>query len=107
MQNRIVAYLNEPEETRPAGDYFVLVTECAWFYLSREVARRVERQLDRLWPPRWITFTDLTGARVRVLASQVQSLCESTSGQRAADRAFRRTLQQEEKADRQSWEDEE
>ena len=65
----------------------------------------VERQLDQLPPPTWIVFQCLTGARHRIQLAHVTRISESTSASRAADRAFERARELEEKKDRPSWDD--
>lgn len=42
---------------------------------------------------------DLTGARVRLRSLEVEYLAQSTAGQRAAERAFHRTMNRERKAE--------
>ena len=103
--NRLTAILETPAEESPPGDYFVLRGAFGWFLLSAETARTIERQLDRRWPPRWITFRDLVGSHSRVRASLVHSLFESTATQRAAERRLERARQAEERADARPWED--
>ena len=103
--NRLKAVLAEPEEESPPGDYFVLRGGFGWFLLSAETARTIERLLERRWPPRWITFRDLVGSRLRVRTSLIHSLYESTAAQRAAERRLERARQAEERADARPWED--
>jgi hypothetical protein len=57
------------------------------------------------WGPRWLTFTDLWGARCRIRRLDVDKITESTPAVRAAGRAFRRARKLEDKADRRPWED--
>jgi hypothetical protein len=47
---------------------------------------------------------DLTGARIRLRTRLIEFIGQSTADQRASERAFHRTLNQERKADR-SWDD--
>ena len=103
--NRLTPFFAEDEEPQVADEYFVVETSQYWFAVTRETAQRIERLLDRWWGPRWITFTDLYGARRRILRSAVDFISDSTPSQRAAGRAFRRARKLEEKADRRSWED--
>ena len=103
--NRILAYLAEPEERRPQGDYFVVAGYFGTFYVTAETARAIERSLDRRWGRRWIVFRDLSGSRLRVLRSQVYGVYESTAEQRRTDREFYRALQQEGEADPRPWEE--
>jgi hypothetical protein len=45
--------------------------------------------------PCWITFVDVTGARVRLRAESVQSLSQRTVEQRAVGRRFERQARDE------------
>jgi hypothetical protein len=103
--NRIKQYLEEPEERPPEGDYFVIDWYGGVSYVSAETARSIEKQLDRIWVPRWITFHDLSGSRCRLHSRLIQSISESTAEQRTRERTFARALRQEEKADRRPWEE--
>lgn len=105
MVNRLRPLLEEPEEEKPAEDYWEIHGDCESFYVSRETAARVLRQLERRWTPRWIRFTDLYGATVRVRSARIQYVQECTQEQRAAERAFHRARRQEHKADRRPWEE--
>ncbi|MGH7518800.1 MAG: hypothetical protein ACREOC_15270 [Gemmatimonadales bacterium] len=100
--------LQEPFEdgaARPAvGDYFVVSGDCCTWYVSTTMARVIEQSLDGRARPKWVTFVDLTGARIRLRARQIEYIGQCTAEQRAAERAFFRSLNQERKADR-SWED--
>jgi hypothetical protein len=91
----------EEGAARPrAVDHFVVVAdECAWF-VSTEMARFIEACLETEPCPRWVTFVDLTGARIRLRARLIESVQQSTAEQRAAQRAFYRALERERKADR-------
>jgi hypothetical protein len=98
--------LQEPQEeaARPAaGDYFVVGGDCGVWYVSPAMARTIDARLGAIPQPRWITFVDLTGARIRLRTRQIDYLCQCTADQRSAERAFFRSLNQERKADR-SWE---
>jgi hypothetical protein len=105
--NRIQAYLREPEERRPGGDYFVVSGLFGTFYVTADTARAVERSLDRVLAPRWLVFRDLSGSRIRVLRRQVQGVYESTAAQRRTDREFYRSLAEESEsdADTRPWEE--
>ena len=86
------------------GDYFVVSGDCCSWCVSTEMARLIEAYLDAEPPARWVKFVDLTGARIRLRARQIQSITQSTADQRSWRRAFHRTLDRERKADR-SWDD--
>lgn len=78
-----------------AGDYFVVSTGSTTWWVSTAMARHIEATIDK-WPrTRWVTFIDLSGARVRVRVSQVNWILQSTVEQRAFDRALTRALHQE------------
>ncbi|MBK7715046.1 MAG: hypothetical protein IPI38_06450 [Gemmatimonadetes bacterium] len=49
-------------------DYFLVCAECGHWSVSATMARAIEHQLARWLAPRWITFVDLTGARIRIRA---------------------------------------
>ena len=103
--NRLKQYLDAEEPRMPEGDYWVIETRTAYWMVSADTARAVERALTRLWRPRWLVFRDLTGGRRRLHADVVECVYESTSRQRAIRRAFDRERRREEKADRRPWED--
>lgn len=106
MINRLRRLIEPPdEEPAPADDYFEVVCQSDVYYIARETAERISRLLGRRWPPRWIRFTDIWGADVRVPARSVLSLRESTVAQRQREREFRRARRCEDKADRRPWED--
>ena len=70
-------------------EYHVLVMRECCHPVSTVMARHVERQLDR-WPrPRWVTFVDLSGARIRVRADAIESLAHSNPETREMWRRFR------------------
>lgn len=104
--NRIKELLEEPgERPLPAGDYWIVYGDGIYVYVTAETAVRVARSLERWWTPRWITFVDLTGSRIRVRTSTLQGVLECTALQRAATREFERAQRLEQKADRRPWED--
>ena len=89
----------------PEGDYWVVETRTAYWIVSPDTARAVERVVVRLWRPRWLEFYDFTGGRRRIRTTDVECIYESTTRQRAFRRAFDRDRRLEEKADRRPWED--
>lgn len=105
MINRLKEYHEEPEERPPEDDFYVVAYEYDEFYVTREVANRVLRELEARKPPRWIRFTDIYGSVVSVRSQRIDHVREWTVAQRASARAFRRARRQEEKADRRPWED--
>jgi hypothetical protein len=103
--NRLKDFFGDPQEPESQDDFFEVDSHYDSFAVSRETAIEIERRLDQLPPPRWIVFRDLTGARHRVLAAQINRISESTAGQRAANREFQRARRLEDKKDRRPWED--
>lgn len=98
---------HEEEEhgrTGPAIDHFIVSCRSASFFVSTEMAAHIEACLDGRKPSKWIVFVDVIGSRVRVRRREIEYLLQSTSEQRAADRAYGRAMRQECKADR-NWED--
>ena len=82
-----------------AAHFFVVSTGQRFWYVSTAMARFIEAELDRLWAPAWISFVDLSGSRVRVLASEIRLIVESGSEQRAFDRALERRMDREAEGD--------
>jgi hypothetical protein len=80
-------------------DHFVLDTRANCWNISTVMARHVERCLDAEPRPAWITFVDLTGARIRIRSQDVESLAQSTADQRAAGRALHRGWNKESRND--------
>lgn len=105
MINRLKDYHDEPEERPPKEDFFVVAYRFEEFYVTREVADRILRQLDTRTPPRWLRFEDVYGSIVSVRSERIEHVREWTAEQRATERAFRRARRREEKADRRPWED--
>lgn len=86
---------------RPIGvDHFVVSAKSATWYVSTEMARHIEACLDVVHHQTWVSFVDLSGSRVRLRSVEVEYLAQSTADQRAAERAFHRTLSRERKAER-------
>lgn len=105
MINRLKDYIEEPEEPTPEGDFFVVAVKYEDFFVTRETAERILRDLDARAPPRWLRFTDVNGSRVCIRGDLIDYVRECTAAQRTAERAFRRARRLEEKADRRPWED--
>lgn len=101
MVNRVLALLKRADNGDPPyGDFVVVSGPFGNFCVTRNVAREIERVLERRWRPRWVTFHDRVGSRVRVRASEVRLFVESTTAQRASDRQLERARRNEEKSDR-------
>lgn len=103
--NRIQLVLDDEPSWTPPGDYWVVYGDAGWFHVSADVARAVERQLDRRWPPRWVTFRDVFGSALRIRTSLIHGVQESTAAQRAAERQLARARKAEERADVRPWEE--
>ena len=89
-----------------AGDYFVIqARDSSWFFVSTVMARAIDRKLKRFFQPRWITFVDLSGGRIRLRTDDIMSFVQSTPEQRIADRAFGKVRRAEAQEDR-DWLDE-
>jgi hypothetical protein len=81
------------------GDFFVVSTEWDNWCVSTEMARHIDACLDADPLPHWITFVDVTGARVRVRADSIESLTQRSVRQRGVSRVFERLARQERQAD--------
>jgi len=91
----------EPEQARSEEvqwhpGYHVVVTRQCNYVVSTVMARHIERELDR-WPrPRWITFVDVSGARVKVLARLIEGFEQSSVETRELWRHWRKQREREE-----------
>jgi hypothetical protein len=97
----------KPEENEPPlgpGDYFIVRARYDEWQVSTEMARFIEEILDADPRPRWIRFVDLAGSRIRARSEDVTETRQCTAEQRAAGRAFRRSLRQECRAER-TWDE--
>lgn len=83
----------------PLGDFFVVSTEWDTWCVSTEMARHVEACLDTEPMSRWVTFVDVTGARVRLRADSVESVTQRSVEQRALGRRFERMARDERRMD--------
>ncbi|HJQ65160.1 MAG TPA: hypothetical protein VJ816_02230 [Gemmatimonadales bacterium] len=81
------------------GDFFVVSTEWDTWCVSTEMARHIDACLDADPIPRWVTFVDVTGARVRLRADSVESLTQRSIEQRAIGRRFERQARDERRTD--------
>jgi hypothetical protein len=96
------------EQTRqpePPADYFVIEASSMLWFVSREMAAAVEATLLETPSPRWVSFVDLTGARVRLRTRLVEVISQSTAEQRAIARAISRARRAERKAE-PDWDEE-
>jgi hypothetical protein len=85
-------------------DYFIVGTNMLEWYVSKEMAAFIDGCLDQDPTPRWVSFVDLTGARVRVRGRLVQYVLQCTVDQRSLARAMRRAMSKEDKAER-DWDE--
>ncbi len=81
------------------GDFFVVSTEWDTWCVSTEMARHIDATLDADPVPRWVTFVDVTGARVRLRTESVESLTQRSIEQRAIGRRFERLARDERRVD--------
>ena len=85
----------EAREEQRYSEYFVLESGAGEWVISRRMAEFVENELDR-WPrPRWVTFVDLLGARVRVRVDLIRAIRQSSPAIRGEWRRFKHERQQE------------
>ncbi len=104
--NRLQAYFGQPpEERRPGQEFYVVAGQAGCFFVSRETAQEIVRQLGRRRPPRFITFRDLSGSEVRLRPGLIDVVSESTADQRARSREFNQALGGEDEEDRPDWDD--
>jgi len=97
--------LEEPDEERLDGDFWVVYGEVWTYYVSAATAREVARRIGGWWTPRWVTFLDVSGSRIRMRTQDIRGIHESTELQRARVRAFQRARLREDNADRRPWEE--
>jgi hypothetical protein len=105
MINRLKKVSGEADETPPDNDYYEVKAEYDTYYVAQDVAEYIAAMLKRRWPPRWICFTDIFGATVRVRSRQIGGICESTNVQRRNEKKFRRARHREDKEGRNPWDD--
>jgi hypothetical protein len=103
--NRLDELRKDSPDRRGPGDYFVVSGESYSWYVSTAMAKAIAADLDAKPRPRWVTFVDLAGSRVRVRTRQIEYIHQCTAEQRSRERAFHQSLKREDKADR-TWGDE-
>lgn len=83
--------------------WMVRTSRCAW-PVSRVMAQHVEREVARRWPRRWLTFVDITGARIRIRTDAVMVVEQSAPEHRAEWRAWCDQLDAEsEETEEEGW----
>ena len=86
---------SEQEEVLLHPGYHVVLTKQSCYVVSTVMARHIERELDR-WPrPRWITFVDVAGGRVKVRPGVIEGLEQSSTETRELWRRWRKQRDQE------------
>jgi len=71
-------------------DHHIVATAAFNYIVSTVMARHIENELGR-WPhPRWITFVDVCGSRIRIRASLIQGLEQSSVETRELGRLWRK-----------------
>ena len=94
-----------PGRPEPPTDYFLVMAAPDDWCVSREMAQAIEASLNQEPVPEWVTFVDLTGARIRVRTRLISCIHQCTAEQRALARAIRRAQQAEWKSDKDWNED--
>lgn len=91
--------LVRPDESGPGPlypDWFLVVTPGMCYTVSLVMAREVERAISG-WPrPRWVTFVDIVGARMRLRTSTIVAIEQCTTESRSLWRRFRADREAEE-----------
>ena len=59
-------------------DHHIVATTEFSYIVSPVMAKHIEEELDRRRQPTWITFVDVSGARIRVRASAIEGLEQSS-----------------------------
>ena len=103
MINRLSSYFGQLDNQKSYRDYWAISTETDTFYVTANEAKRVIDTLERRWSPRWITFTELFGATIRIRSRVIECVWESSAEHRQAGRDFRRALEEEQNVDRHPW----
>src|SRR5690348_8081083 len=104
LQNFDIENIEDAEDAR-VGAFFAVRGEFGAFYVTRAMAERIERALDRRDVPQWVKIPDRAGSRIRLRPTGIRSIIEVTPETRATDRKLYRALQREKQADRRAWED--
>jgi hypothetical protein len=59
-------------------DHHIVATTEFSYIVSPVMAKHIERELDRRRPRHWITFVDVSGARIRIRTSAIEGLEQSS-----------------------------
>jgi len=96
MINRLQSLPGITREATSYNDFYELEALGDTYIVSLGTVLAVERQLDKGATPEWLEFRDVFGARHRLPALCVYPTTESTLATRAAVRAFRKVMREEE-----------
>ena len=55
-------------------DHHIVATSAFDYIVSTLMAKHIEQELDRGRRCKWITFVDVSGARIRILTSSIESI---------------------------------
>jgi hypothetical protein len=94
MSDSLMQVFGMPGVSLPPEDFWLVHRrEGGAWAVTPETAKTIAGTLDRRMPPRWVTFTDVAGAVVRVRIRSIAALEEFTSVQRARAQAFWRRVE--------------
>jgi len=97
MSNYQKQSMRTPDERgRIILEFVVVRTSHGSYYLSRREGARIAAVVGRWFTPRWIEFTDLDGALVRLRPRNVQLVFDSSPSMRYRETARSFALQREE-----------
>lgn len=102
MISRIAQYIQRAPPQGPPDTYALIETVTESIPVYGWMGARVAAQLQRFWPPRWISFRDVMGSAYTVRASHIRAVTTSSPKIRAAVRAFYRAREREREED-SSW----
>jgi hypothetical protein len=78
-------------------DHHIVATTQFSYIVSPVMARHIERELDRRPRRQWIRFVDVSGARIRIRASLIEGLEQSSAETRGLWRRWREQRRREER----------
>ncbi|HWC73342.1 MAG TPA: hypothetical protein VG454_05330 [Gemmatimonadales bacterium] len=95
LEKREKAAQSEHEEVLLHPGYHVVLTPQFDYIVSTVMARHIECELER-WPrPRWITFVDVAGGRVKIKSQTIEGLAQSSTETRELWRLWRKQREKE------------
>lgn len=104
MINRLKQFDLGGEAPSPPEDYWIVEARRDTFFVPAAAAAGLLAQLEGR-APRWIRFTTLSGAAIRIRARAIDCVRESTAAQRQAARDFHKARRDEYRADCPPWEE--